>query len=67
MAATHKHDCTVTKVPTLYMAVELSSGTWKTCLHGRPGAEAPAQNRRSAEHLQPALGNQGRQEAVRSP
>ncbi len=29
MAATHKHDCTVTKVPTLYMAVELSSGTWK--------------------------------------
>jgi len=29
MTATHKHDCTVTKTPTLYMAVELSSGTWK--------------------------------------
>ncbi len=29
MAATHKHDCTVTKAPTLYMALELSSGTWR--------------------------------------
>ncbi len=29
MAATDKHDCTVTKAPTLYMALELSSGTWR--------------------------------------
>ncbi len=29
MAAAHKHDCTVTKAPTLYMALELSSGTWQ--------------------------------------
>ena len=29
MAATHKHDCTTAPAPVLYMALELSSGTWK--------------------------------------
>jgi transposase len=29
MAATHPHDCTVAPAPVLYMALELSSGTWK--------------------------------------
>jgi transposase len=29
MTATHKPDCTVASAPVLYMALELSSGTWK--------------------------------------
>jgi transposase len=29
MTATHKHDCTIAAAPVLYMALELSSGTWK--------------------------------------
>ena len=29
MAATHKHDCTTASAPLLYMALELSAGTWK--------------------------------------
>jgi transposase len=29
MAATHKHDSTVAPAPVLYMALELSSGTWR--------------------------------------
>lgn len=29
MSASHKPDCTVATAPVLYMALELSSGTWK--------------------------------------